>query len=151
MNDAETNNCKRCCLQFHPVKLRRHHCRACGFLVCDNCSKSRIKLTKNNKKSRVCDECFNRIAPRHLRTSTNSSMIRSNNSANERLQESDLEIIRDSNYSNNQRTNTDGTLVEYADEEHRIYEYDEDETNESSQPLLSSHHHESRCCKCIVL
>jgi len=49
---------------------RRHHCRACGILCCDNCSSKRLKLplTSGSRVSkgkaegeRVCDSCFNRL------------------------------------------------------------------------------------------
>ena len=67
MNDQETDLCKRCDVEFS-VKIRKHHCRMCGLIVCDSCSKNRVQLKKSGKKSRVCNECFNQIAPRHMRS-----------------------------------------------------------------------------------
>ncbi len=45
---------------------RRHHCRKCGALVCNDHSKNTLVLPnmKKNEKSRVCDNCFrNKDAP----------------------------------------------------------------------------------------
>ena len=67
MNDEETNLCKRCGIDFS-VKRRKHHCRMCGLIVCASCSKNRVQLKKSGRKSRVCNECFNQIAPRHMRS-----------------------------------------------------------------------------------
>lgn len=67
-------NCKKDFTFFN----RRHHCRACGGVVCDNCSKNRILLSeitnlkpaefsrcKNKdelkKPTRVCDQCVETI------------------------------------------------------------------------------------------
>ena len=68
MKDKEAKRCKRCNVDFHSVKRRKHHCRMCGFVVCDKCSRNRVQLKANGKKSRVCSECFNQIAPRHMRS-----------------------------------------------------------------------------------
>ena len=73
MKDGETASCKRCGLAFHSVKRRKHHCRMCGLVVCDRCSKNRVQLKKTGKKSRVCNECFNQIAPRHMRSMSNNT------------------------------------------------------------------------------
>jgi hypothetical protein len=57
--DAQVSGCKSCTVNFS-LLLRRHHCRNCGFIVCDNCSKRRFKLehVDKNKDVRVCDACF---------------------------------------------------------------------------------------------
>lgn len=38
-------------------KGSRHHCRKCGKLVCDACSKTRAALTPTGAKERICDTC----------------------------------------------------------------------------------------------
>lgn len=42
-NNASTR-CMACAATFSTVKTRRHHCRACGALVCDSCSLKRLLL-----------------------------------------------------------------------------------------------------------
>eukprot|EP00731_Ephydatia_muelleri_P012348 Em0006g1242a len=38
--------------------FRRHHCRACGKVVCGNCSQKKAYLAYNSKFERVCDLCY---------------------------------------------------------------------------------------------
>eukprot|EP00325_Prymnesiales_sp_UTEX-LB-985_P011763 CAMPEP_0174751040 /NCGR_PEP_ID=MMETSP1094-20130205/99040_1 /TAXON_ID=156173 /ORGANISM="Chrysochromulina brevifilum, Strain UTEX LB 985" /LENGTH=67 /DNA_ID=CAMNT_0015956475 /DNA_START=57 /DNA_END=260 /DNA_ORIENTATION=+ len=45
---------------------RRHHCRACGQLVCSRCSLSRQTIISAGitlPNQRVCDHCMLRSAP----------------------------------------------------------------------------------------
>jgi hypothetical protein len=50
--------CSRCNAEFS-IMLRRHHCRKCGNIVCDNCSKDRVVIANidNGKAVRVCAPC----------------------------------------------------------------------------------------------
>lgn len=207
MKDQETDQCKRCGIEFS-VKRRKHHCRRCGLIVCDSCSKNRIQLKKNGKKSRVCNECFNQIAPRHMRSisskrdeetlsnddmfdpNTNSPPIIHEQATTEEVeyiienlrqaaikqkQENELRNkhdsmpsaassaswIRTDNFP--ERTNTDGTFVEYQikhkdkdnDDEQQLEKsllnsIDTDGSNDSaSQPLLNNS--QSECCSCIIV
>jgi hypothetical protein len=61
-DDAETK-CKMCFAEFSLFK-RRHHCRSCGVLCCDNCSLNRVLLPNidQKKKLRVCDKCVYKTA-----------------------------------------------------------------------------------------
>lgn len=54
--DSEAAQCKICAVQFS-VFTRRHHCRKCGKLVCQECSLGRMKLGLHGKFARVCDTC----------------------------------------------------------------------------------------------
>ena len=60
--DSESSTCPFCSVQFTLVR-RRHHCRACGSVVCDNCSTKRIPLphVDQRKKCRVCDGCYEKL------------------------------------------------------------------------------------------
>lgn len=53
---------KKCpgCMREFGFFVRRHHCRKCGTLICDNCSSNRITILSISSKEpqRVCDSCF---------------------------------------------------------------------------------------------
>merc|ERR1712130_332820 len=53
-----STQCRHCEKKFSHLR-RKHHCRNCGHVVCNSCSKSKIKLPhlKINHSVRVCDEC----------------------------------------------------------------------------------------------
>ncbi len=55
--DSEANACTLCESAFHPLLRRRHHCRLCGRLVCDACSKTRRVPRGGAKPERACDRC----------------------------------------------------------------------------------------------
>jgi hypothetical protein len=54
--DEHVNACSVCHVEF-TVYNRRHHCRACGNVVCGACSSHRIELKSGGVKQRVCDRC----------------------------------------------------------------------------------------------
>jgi FYVE zinc finger/RhoGEF domain/PH domain/PX domain len=60
--DSAIKNCPLCDREFTLLQ-RRHHCRACGRVVCDECSKHRLVLDRPGRqgqtkgKQRVCNEC----------------------------------------------------------------------------------------------
>eukprot|EP01090_Pellita_catalonica_P017837 TRINITY_DN5510_c0_g1_i2.p1 TRINITY_DN5510_c0_g1~~TRINITY_DN5510_c0_g1_i2.p1 ORF type:complete len:449 (+),score=45.83 TRINITY_DN5510_c0_g1_i2:634-1980(+) len=61
--DDEVLSCMNCSQPFAWLK-RRHHCRACGKVVCNPCSAHRLMLPNVSDKApvRVCDECFSSVA-----------------------------------------------------------------------------------------
>lgn len=59
--DARVTMCQLCTSEF-TVTFRRHHCRACGKVICSICSSHRISLPYlGNRIARVCDECHTRL------------------------------------------------------------------------------------------
>jgi hypothetical protein len=54
-NDKYVKNCHICQTEFGFI-TRKHHCRSCGKVICNNCSKNRYQ----NK--RVCDTCFDKLS-----------------------------------------------------------------------------------------
>ncbi|XP_052249054.1 uncharacterized protein LOC127856886 isoform X3 [Dreissena polymorpha] len=60
--DARVTMCMICTIEF-TVTFRRHHCRACGWVVCSGCSECKIKLRYlQNKPARVCDKCYTALS-----------------------------------------------------------------------------------------
>jgi len=60
MLNTESNECILCGDGFGYVYPRRHHCRLCGGLFCDNCSSVRLKLPElvEDGGSRSCLRCY---------------------------------------------------------------------------------------------
>ncbi|XP_034939825.1 uncharacterized protein Sara isoform X3 [Chelonus insularis] len=56
--DSEAPNCMLCDARFTVIK-RRHHCRACGKVLCSKCCNLKYKLEyQKNVESRVCSTCY---------------------------------------------------------------------------------------------
>ncbi|XP_062339457.1 FYVE, RhoGEF and PH domain-containing protein 4-like [Osmerus eperlanus] len=58
VRDKDVTMCMKCQEPFNTLR-RRHHCRACGCVVCSKCSDSKTALEYDgNKMNRVCKDCF---------------------------------------------------------------------------------------------
>ncbi|XP_040018513.2 FYVE, RhoGEF and PH domain-containing protein 6 isoform X2 [Gasterosteus aculeatus] len=56
--DLRATMCMICTCEF-TLTWRRHHCRACGKVVCQSCSANKCCLEYlKNQLGRVCDQCF---------------------------------------------------------------------------------------------
>ncbi|CAG9094633.1 unnamed protein product [Plutella xylostella] len=60
---ADGEVCHRCRVAF-TMLVRRHHCRACGQVFCQQCSSKTSTLPKFGieKEVRVCDACFDKVS-----------------------------------------------------------------------------------------
>lgn len=58
--DNMTNQCMICEAKFNTFR-RRHHCRACGLLLCANCCSEKFELHYLNGEGRVCKPCFEQL------------------------------------------------------------------------------------------
>ncbi|GLD93040.1 hypothetical protein PINS_up001632 [Pythium insidiosum] len=60
VDDAAVQSCRKCERGFTLVN-RRHHCRICGNIFCNACSRTRIVFStgpgESAKRQRVCDPC----------------------------------------------------------------------------------------------
>ncbi|XP_075430752.1 FYVE, RhoGEF and PH domain-containing protein 5 isoform X2 [Ascaphus truei] len=66
--------CMNCGSDF-TMTLRRHHCHACGKIVCRSCSRNKYPLKYlKDRPSKVCNGCYTELRKRELAAlSTNSS------------------------------------------------------------------------------
>ncbi|XP_074861088.1 FYVE, RhoGEF and PH domain-containing protein 5 isoform X2 [Carettochelys insculpta] len=56
--------CMNCGCDF-TLTLRRHHCHACGKIVCRNCSRNKHPLTYlKDRPAKVCDGCYSELRKR---------------------------------------------------------------------------------------
>jgi hypothetical protein len=58
VKDIIAKRCFDCSAKFNLVK-RKHHCRGCGLVFCDDCSDHRFE------SKRYCDSCFQKLAAFH--------------------------------------------------------------------------------------
>uniref|UniRef100_A0A9J8DBW7 FYVE, RhoGEF and PH domain containing 4a n=1 Tax=Cyprinus carpio carpio TaxID=630221 RepID=A0A9J8DBW7_CYPCA len=58
IRDNEVTMCMRCKEAFNALTRRRHHCRACGYVVCGKCSDYKAPLEYDgNRINKVCKDC----------------------------------------------------------------------------------------------
>uniref|UniRef100_A0A8C1RIY1 FYVE, RhoGEF and PH domain containing 1 n=1 Tax=Cyprinus carpio TaxID=7962 RepID=A0A8C1RIY1_CYPCA len=59
IREKEVTLCMKCQEPFNSITKRRHHCKACGHVVCGKCSEFRARLLyDNNRANRVCVDCY---------------------------------------------------------------------------------------------
>ncbi|CAF3803078.1 unnamed protein product [Rotaria sordida] len=57
--DDKSDTCMHCHISKFSTYNRKHHCRNCGHIVCEGCSKKRFLLPHlDSKRVRVCDSCY---------------------------------------------------------------------------------------------
>lgn len=59
-NDTEVTECNSCLVEFS-LTVRKHHCRGCGDIFCNDCSSKQAEVPSFKKPQRVCEACFQRF------------------------------------------------------------------------------------------
>ncbi|XP_022103962.1 early endosome antigen 1-like [Acanthaster planci] len=59
-DDTEVKSCMACDKAFS-VTVRRHHCRQCGNIFCNECSAKSATIASSKKPVRVCDNCYSEL------------------------------------------------------------------------------------------
>uniref|UniRef100_A0A2K6TT23 FYVE, RhoGEF and PH domain containing 4 n=1 Tax=Saimiri boliviensis boliviensis TaxID=39432 RepID=A0A2K6TT23_SAIBB len=63
IRDNEVTMCMKCKESFNALTRRRHHCRACGYVVCWKCSDYKAQLEYDGGKlNKVCKDCYQIIS-----------------------------------------------------------------------------------------
>ena len=63
--DRAAGRCQQCGLVFS-LTCRRHHCRACGELLCSSCTDNKAPLRYTQfQPARVCGLCYSRLLAAH--------------------------------------------------------------------------------------
>uniref|UniRef100_A0A3P8T0I9 RUN and FYVE domain containing 1 n=1 Tax=Amphiprion percula TaxID=161767 RepID=A0A3P8T0I9_AMPPE len=68
LKDDEATQCKQCQKEFS-ISRRKHHCRNCGDIYCNNCSSNELALPSYPRPVRVCDMCHSLLLQRSSSTS----------------------------------------------------------------------------------
>jgi hypothetical protein len=55
--DGDATSCLHCDMKFTVIK-RRHHCRACGYVLCSKCCSLKYRLEYLDEAARVCNKCY---------------------------------------------------------------------------------------------
>ncbi|KAL5103157.1 RUN and FYVE domain-containing protein 2 [Taenia crassiceps] len=63
-SDSDVNACSLCASPFS-FSRRRHHCRNCGLIFCQECSAFKMSLPSSSKPVRVCETCHNQLMQRY--------------------------------------------------------------------------------------
>jgi early endosome antigen 1 len=61
--DDEVLECMACNKAFS-LTVRKHHCRNCGNIFCNECSSKTSAVPSSKKPVRVCDGCYGELSSR---------------------------------------------------------------------------------------
>ena len=95
--DDSVSKCMICAVVTFGLLNRRHHCRTCGRVVCNGCSKKRVQ------SKRVCDECIKNIPKHEIPDSIWTASTR--NTQQKAARSSPSEILAPSPFSHTAITN----------------------------------------------
>jgi len=59
-DDNLATNCKGCDKVFS-LTVRKHHCRQCGSIFCNECANNYTQVASSKKPVRVCAPCFSEL------------------------------------------------------------------------------------------
>lgn len=90
--DATAINCRNCNAAF-ALTLRRHHCRECGKIFCDDCCFLRSPCSKSQEPARLCEKCA-------LETSKARLGIELDESTMEHVEEIEVEVNQEDTFEN---------------------------------------------------
>lgn len=72
--DSEASVCMRCLKVKFTAVNRRHHCRKCGYVVCNPCSEKKYLLpSQSSKPVRVCEFCYAQLTSGSLAPCSDSN------------------------------------------------------------------------------
>ena len=59
-DDSEVDDCNGCQNGFN-LTVRKHHCRNCGQIFCNECSSRTTAVGNSRKPVRVCEPCYKEL------------------------------------------------------------------------------------------
>ena len=59
-DDSEVDDCNGCQKGFN-LTVRKHHCRNCGQIFCNECSSRTTAVGNSRKPVRVCEPCYKEL------------------------------------------------------------------------------------------
>ena len=103
--DAEIFDCNECRKPFNAFR-RRHHCRNCGMIFCDSCTKNKMSVRGSTNLKRVCDPCKLILVP-----------MEKNSTSTEKQWQSDT-TSKPKNSNSNSPSKTNGKKGTTSEQEH---------------------------------
>uniref|UniRef100_A0A9J7Z9N5 FYVE, RhoGEF and PH domain containing 5b n=1 Tax=Cyprinus carpio carpio TaxID=630221 RepID=A0A9J7Z9N5_CYPCA len=106
---SQVTVCMNCHSHFS-LTNRRHHCHACGKVVCRDCCRNKFPLKyMKNRRAKVCDHCYTELRKHDAATLTESSS-RPLSSVFQNIHPSSLWKSRKGQLSFNQETVSEGVM-----------------------------------------
>ncbi|XP_048055347.1 FYVE, RhoGEF and PH domain-containing protein 5 isoform X1 [Megalobrama amblycephala] len=106
---SQVTVCMNCPSHFS-LTNRRHHCHACGKVVCRDCCRNKFPLKyMKNRRAKVCDHCYTELRKNDVATITESSS-RPLSAVFQNIHPSSLWKSRKGQMSFNQETGSEGVM-----------------------------------------
>nr|XP_026489638.1 zinc finger FYVE domain-containing protein 26 homolog isoform X2 [Vanessa tameamea] len=80
VEDYTADRCMVCKISIFSMIIRRHHCRRCGRVVCQGCSRNKMQVPTypSGVKFRVCEDCFTQTMNKKSNSERDNMMLSSN-------------------------------------------------------------------------